>query len=192
MVIRFSNLCFSGLALPSSVACIRPVRWFASGCSGCARRGELGPYAELHSSRSAFVSTKVRRVPVDRLAEIRDDQRGINPFAPGRQLEHAHSSLRVKPYTRHIPWYPLQTVLLVVWRAGSEGKIIVKIFVSMAAADGNAVPVLLTHMKNVIPCGAVPYDPATAAQPACTSVVLLENRVVEYKHKHRASPIDSP
>ena len=90
---------------------------------------------------------------------------------------------------RGIPFKPCFS-----WFGGqaAQGKIIVKIFVSMAAADGNAVPVLLTHMKNVIPCGAVPYDPATAAQPACTSVVLLENRVVEYKHKHRASPIDSP
>ncbi len=67
-----------------AIACIRLVRWFPSGCAGCARRGELSPYAELHSPRSAFVSTKVRMVPVDRLAEIRDDYRSINPLAPGR------------------------------------------------------------------------------------------------------------
>ncbi len=49
----------------------------------------------------------------------------------------------------------------------------------MVAADGNAVPVFLTHLKNIVPCGAVFYDPATAAQPACAMVVYLESGVVE-------------
>ena len=67
-----------------AVACIRLVRLFPSGCSGCSKRSELSPYAELHSPRSAFVSTKVRMVPVDRFAEIWDDYRSIDPLAPRR------------------------------------------------------------------------------------------------------------
>ena len=37
-------------------------------------------------------------------------------------------------------------------------------------------------MKDVVSAGAVLYDPAVVTQPACTVVVLLENRVVEDIH----------
>ncbi len=139
----------------------------------------------MHLPRSTFVSTKVRLVPVNHLAEVGDDDSGINPNAPGRELKHTHSRLGIKTCSRHKLWYPCQTVFLVVWRAGGRCKIIIKIIAFMTTVDSYAVTVFPAHMQNVIPCGAVLYDPAAATQPICTFVVCLQDRIVEDIHVSR-------
>lgn len=169
--------------------CIRLVRCFHSSCVDWAHRGELSPYPEQHFPCSGFVSTKVGPIPVDCLAEIRNDRPRINPLTPGRQLEHARSGLRVEPRSRYVLWHPPQSLFFMFLEKGRGCKIMIKVVVDMAAAHGNTVTIALADMEDVVPRGAVLDDPATATQPTCAAVIFLENSIVEDVHVARHPPL---
>jgi hypothetical protein len=128
------------------------------------------------------MSTKVRMVSIDHLAEIWDRYGRIHPMAFGCQLERTRSCLRIKSCPTNVLGYSPLALFLLARGATSRYKVIVKIIVNMATIDGNAVSIFLAYMKNIVPCRTVFYNPAAPAQSAGAFVGVLEDGVVEDIH----------